>query len=392
MERNLNKKLMLKVNIINGRIWLPKDIQKSIKDEFILVKIKEKSFITKLTKDGRFFIPKEIRILTGDGKTDVSINIIKNLARTEKIIKDGCIDVLAFVPKKTISGYNILALEEKRELRLWYSTKGRPDEMKVNRFLPLGFITLLGYYQAEGGKIKLKKRRGREINFTNTNLRLIEDFLKYSTQLFDISLFKATINKRVGLDIEEISRVKEKLFIWGIKKENIQIRTGQRIKNFTVRLWISNSLLAEIIDSLMNYFRAQLSEEIVYKELVGFFLQGLLAGDGSFTSSRDKNGSLHSYLRVYEGNYEYIKDYQKMIDLFLGVTGKIRKEKKNMYQYYLFANWSVLLKMLEHNLWCKVATKQQKLIETIKNHRNFKFGWLKEEKLLEQVKSFQITR
>lgn len=379
------KKLMIDVNIADGRIWLPKDIQNGIKNEFILVKIKERSFITKLTKDGRFCIPKETRISIDDGKTNIIVEIIKNLVRTEKIIKNEQIDVLAFVPKKTISGYDTLVLEEKHKLQLWYSTQGRPNEITLNRFLPLEFITLLGYYQAEGGKLKLKKRRGREINFTNANLGLIVDFLKYSRQLFNVHLFKATITKREGLNEEELTKVNKILLAYGIKKENIHIRTGQRIKNFTVRLWISNSLLAEIIDNMMNYFRTWLSEEIVPLELVSFFLQGLLAGDGSFTSTRDKNGSLHSYLRVYEGKYEYLQDYQKMIDSFFKVHGKIRKEKKNMYQYYLFANWSTLLKMLKHNLWCKVPAKQQKLIDAIKNHRNFKFGWLKEEKLLEQA-------
>ncbi len=380
MNLKNNKKFDLIVNIKNNRIWLPKSIQKTIGNQFIEIKIGDICFITKLTKEGRFFIPKELRWNILNEPTKIQFSILKNIYRPKKFILNNKIDVLSFIPEKILSGFDILALEEENKIKLWYSTKGRPNDITINRFVPLEFFRLLGYYQAEGGKVKLRKRRGREINFTNADMGLIEDFLKYWGYLVNLNLCKCTIRYNPQLNYEKIIEVEDKLISIGIKAENINDKQAKRIKEYTVRIWITNSLLAEIIDSMMNEVRKYLIGSKSNKKLIVYFLQGLLAGDGNFYSTRDRKGCLHSYLRVFECNGGFVSDYRKLFES-LGINGKIKKIKnKNLYIFELFVNWAYLLKILKLGLLEKSPENQKRLENAIKQHRGYKFGWLTKSK------------
>jgi len=395
MNQKSNKTFSCNVNIKDNRIWLPKNIQKIIKTDFIRITIENSHFITKLTKDGRFVIPKKYRKNVSETSKIIKVNILRNLKRPMNNLSNNRIDVLSFVPEKTMSGFDILTLEKNKSLKLWYSTKGRPNELIINRFLPIEFILLIGYYQAEGGKAKLTKRRGREINFTNADLDIIIDFIKYLKYLINIDLLKCTLRYNKHIDYSTINKVKKKLISLGIKKENINDKQAERIKKYTIKIWVTNSVLGEIINNMMNKIRKYLSNKEANKKLIIYFLQSFIAGDGNFYSLRDNNGSLHSYLRLFESNKEFIEDYRKLLQK-LGINGKIRKVKnKNLYLYEVFVNWNLLLKILKLGLLEKSPNNQKRLINAIKQHRSYKFGWLnrKENKeLLDKVMSFKITR
>lgn len=376
MNFEYNKEFDVIVNIKNNRIWLPKSIQKTIGKQFIEIRIGDICFITKLTKEGRFFIPKESRGNISNDPTKIQLSILKNLDRPKKFILNGKIDVLSFVPEKTLSGFDVLALEEGDKILLWYSTKGRPNEITINRFVPLEFVRLLGYYQAEGGKVKLRKRRGREINFTNADIGLIEDFLKYLKYLVSLNLCKCTIRYNPQIDYTKIIQVKGKLISLEIKKENIRDKQAKRIKGYTVKIWLTNSILGESLDNMMNKVREYLSKDKTNKNLIVYFLQCLIAGDGNFYSVRDKKGCLHSHLRVFEANLGFIKDYQQLFEK-IGINGKIKKSKfKNYYIFDVSVNWNLLLLLLKFGLLEKSRDNHKRLIDTIKQHRGYKFGWL----------------
>lgn len=368
-----NKKIDLIVKIKNNRIWLPKHVQNIIGDEFIEVRIKNICFITKLTKDGRFFIRKKIGKRFPNKQSRIQVIILKNLDRSKKFISKNRVDILAFVPKKTLSGYNILALEKKDKIELWYSTKGGPNEIKINRFVPIYILRLLGYWQAEGGKLKLKKRRGREFNFTNKSIKIILDFLRLSENLIDPSLWRVSIRHNPSLPKKEITKISNILKKREITK--IKIKPAERIKTFTIKLWISNSLLAETLSNMVNFFRKYLiKSEInrVNEKLLIYFLQGLLAGDGSFFSKRDKYGSLHSRMSVYESNLNYIEDYKNLLNK-LNINGHIRKEKnKNLYIFTAYTNWKTLLTLREKELFEYSENNKNKIINAINNHRGYK--------------------
>lgn len=384
--------MKLDVNIKNNRIWLPKPIQHGIGGSFIEVKLNNISFVTKLTKDGRFAVPKQFRHQLQFSQIKSEITILKNVVRPKIVRVRNYLDVLNFIPETTISGFPVLTTATDKKLRLWYSTKGRPNELTVNRYVPSDFLVLLGYYQAEGGKMKLHHRRGREINFTNTDWNLIADFLFYIGRLIDIKLCKATIRYNKDVTYSMIETLKARLIRAGVKEENVFDKPAIRIRSYTVRIWVSNSLLAEIMDSMLNQLRKYLSSNSINKELIVYFLQGAIAGDGNFSSLRDKRGSLHSYLRIFEPNKEVIDDYGVMLRK-LGITTKIMKVKnKNLYLRHSFVNWHTLLRLLELGLLNKSPDNYSRLINAIKEHRNYKFGWLKARSLAEQVKSFEVTR
>ncbi len=386
----MNKQTSLNVNIKNNRIWLPKEIQEHIGNEFIEVEVGDMRFITKLTKDGRFFIPKTSIQRQLNGSFEIKFRAIKNLARPTNQIGGNLIDVLAFIPKRTLSGYDILALEESEKLRLWYSTKGRPNELVVNRFVPLDFLVLLGYYQAEGGKTKLHKRRGREMSFTNADAALVEDFLHYLRQLINVDMCKATVRYNDKINYEVVNEVKNKLISLGLKETNIKVKPAGRIRKYTVKIWASNSILGELVNNMMTKLRENLAERKTNETELVYFLQGAIAGDGNFSSLRDKNGSLHSYLRLYESKEKVAEDYLAMFKK-LGISAKIRKVE-NYYWCHFFVNWQLLMRLMKLQLLNKSPDNYPRLIRAVKEHRNYKFGWLRDEELIRKVKSAAYFR
>lgn len=385
-----DKKIELYANIKNNRIWLPKNIQNFIGKSFIEIKINDISFVTKITRDGRFFIPKDLRQNISEGSTKIRVSILENVVRTEKFDLENKIDILPFIPEKTMSGFDILAIEENRSIRLWYSAQGRPNEITLNQYIPIRFMRLLGYYQAEGGKVKLHKRRGRELNFTNANFDLIADYLDHLRDLLDIRLCKATIRHNPNANPDTLNDAKNRLVSIGLKEENIKIKSAKRIYCYTIKIWITNSILGEIIDKMLNKIRGFLVEKDADKKWIIYFLQGCLAGDGNFHSKRDKHGSLHSYLRMYESNEKVIQDYKKLFEKF-GMIGKIKQVKnKQMYIFVFFANWELLLEILKLGLLEKTKNNHIRLKEAIKRHRCYKFGWLKDKELIFKLENIKL--
>ena len=81
----------MKVEVKRGRVWLPNN--KEWLNKFIEFNIsnnkKKESFVTCINKDGRFYIPKQIRSKLNINK-EININNIKilnNIKRNEKLIK-----------------------------------------------------------------------------------------------------------------------------------------------------------------------------------------------------------------------------------------------------------------------------------------------------------------
>ncbi len=369
------------IKVRGNRIWLPKEIQKKIKGNFFEVKIRKSkrnsNFITILTKDGRFVIPKNIREFLKLELNDIvnaQIMEIKNKKRKIAFFKNGRFDMLAFIPNKTMSNFKVLAKEEDPLIHLWYSTKGRPKEIKIMRFLPLEFARFTGYFQAEGGKPKLEKRRGRELSFTNKSPKLIEEFLRLSKYLFDCSLWNATIRYNIVLKISEIEKISKLLEENGVSKEFIKAKNAKRISSYTVKLWISNSLLAETVSNMTECLMRYLTNnkwDIIKKDSCIYFLQGLFAGDGNFYSWKDKKGSLHSRFQIYEGKKKYIEIYKKLLSRF-GISGKIVKEKnKNLFIFRSYLNWNNLLTILDCGMF-KYSEHEASLKKTIIEHKKFK--------------------
>ena len=363
------------VHVKKGRVWL-KDV-KEYRGKFIEVFIKNKntqtSFIAVIPKDGRFYIPIKIRkYLEIDNDINIrKIVILKNKARSINLIENNKFNIISIIPNKTLSNYKIVIKELKNKYLCWYCTQGRPKEILLNKYVSLSFIKLLGYYQAEGGKPKLRKRNGRNFDFTNKRFDLIKDFFELSSYILDKKEWKATICYNKDIDYKIITDLKIRLNNLVIDSSHIFIKSAERIKEYIIKIWISNSILAETIDNFNKKIK-----DLIFKtkneNLFKLYYQGYLAGDGNFFAYRDKNGSLHSRTYLLEEKEEYIKLHKKILDIH-GFNGKIKKAKdKNLYKLILTNNWNMLIKLLEYDLFFNIPHHKEKLIWTIRNHNKFR--------------------
>jgi bifunctional DNA-binding transcriptional regulator/antitoxin component of YhaV-PrlF toxin-antitoxin module len=375
----------MKLRVNNGRFWIPLNYLKNAcveNSDFVNIKIRKGnkiiSFISKISeKDKRITIPKNERKILQLKKKDfinVTIKKIKNEKRTKKFIKHGKIDLLSFVPMKTLKGYEILACIQGSNLLLWYySEKGRPKEIILKRFSNLEIARFLGYLQAEGNKIprKIPKRRGLELSFTNKSLSMILDFLNLS-RLIGLSSndWNAQITYNINFSIRKVNKQK-KLFskLTSIPLKNIGLRSSDRVKEFTYKLWISTTILFEVVNAMMNKMRKYLINNY-NKMLLKYFTQGLLAGDGNFNYYKKK--SLHIRLSLFESNKEFIEDYSKLLEKF-ELKGKIRKVKnKNLYVLDIPINWNELITIFKNDLLVKSPENYKKLIESFNLHQKTK--------------------
>jgi hypothetical protein len=360
-------------NLEKYRIWVPKSLQKKLSKHFLRVELtsgeRNGCFVTKINHDGRIIIHKEVReyldLKPNDG-CNVCIVPLKNAKRLKKELHANRFDVLAYVPEMTMSGFEILALSKKNKIYLWYQAKGRPNEIEVERFLLPEFARFLGYYQAEGGKLKLKERRGREFNFTNKSPIIVEDFIKLSKSLIDINLWVVTIRYNPKIEKSRLDDAVLFLASNGITREKLKMHPATRIRDYTFSFRIGNSILAELVSRMMDVTRHQ--NEMNFSK---YFLQGLIAGDGCFSSNVDKNGSLHTAIRIFEPNLEYIRDYASAMGKF-GIFGKFKKDaKKNFFIFTASLNWNSLLKIYELDL-LKFTKHQNRLVKSIIQHKKYK--------------------
>lgn len=362
-------------NVERSRVWLSKELQKDYKNKFVEITIRnnlqKKSFISKINKDGRFYIPKSIKESMNIKEKVEVVNIlnIKNLIKSKKLINNNKIEILTAIPEKTLSGYPIAIKKEGRTYQCWYCAKGRPNEIIINKAIPLTFSRLLGYHQAEGGKPKLSKRRGRTLSFTNKKIELIKDYFQLANYMFNNQLIKATVRHNPKEAKENIENLKKELLKLGITQ--ISIKQAPRIKTFTIKLWVSNSLLAEIVDNLNTKLKQFLLED---EELEIFkdYYRGYLAGDGTFFVGRDKNNSMHAVAYLFEEREEYIKEHQEILNN-RGIIGGVKKAKnKNMFILTINCNWNTLLKLLEYDLFKVIPYHKKKLINAIRSHKKFR--------------------
>lgn len=368
--------MILKVK--RGRMWLPSN--KEYKNKFIEIFIKQDkntlSFLTKITNDGRIYIPKGLREELKLGENDkveiIRIDKLNNKERSINLIKNNYINVLAAIPKETLSKYEIIVIEKYGKYLCWYSTQGRPSEIIINKKVPLHFSRLLGYHQAEGGKPKLTKRRGRTFSFINTKIEIIKDFFKLSEDLFDKTLWNASIRyNKDAVNENELKLVRKELENLGIEKTKIRLKQGDKIRRYSILLWISNSLLSEIIENMNKKIREEINHN-KNKELFENYFQAVIAGDGNFFSYRDKKGSIHSRISIYEEKEDSIKSYKEILDLY-NLNGKIKRiNNKNLYALTINANWMILMKILKHNIFKFAPHHYKSLIWTIKNHKKYK--------------------
>lgn len=358
-----------KFNLIKNRVWVPANLKRIIGNGFFKFGIFQNgqkiSFISKLNKDGRLVIPKEYGSLK-TGSVTVSYSPIINCSRTKHTFVGSKIDLLSTIPTNTLSGFEILVSKKRGKLFVWYfSSKGRPDPIIIKRYVDSEFSRFLGYYRAEGGKSRVSRRRGREFSFTNKSLPIIQDFIKIFGSFSDTKMLKSRI--AYNPTFNDIPKVKRQLIDMGVDKNSITVGKSGNVKEFVIRLYVTNSLLSEIVNNSESLFRTHIHNSKNEAHLVEY-LRGVIAGDGCLYSYRDKKGSLHSKLNIFEPNRHALECIQNLLSS-LGIHGDIDRKNEKMYTYTAYLNWGGLLIMYEKAL---SPFKVNVLKNTIKSHKRFR--------------------
>jgi len=382
--------MAFKIKIRDRRFYIPRAIRMQEKmdlNAFYNIKTRHgrfaASFIIYLgEKDERIRIPKKIgqdlRLKMAD---EVEVTRISKIVRSptpKDFLNKNYIDLFYFIPKKTYSNLPVICREytkmHKKFLECWYSSKGRPSELSLKRFVSTDFLELCGYYQAEGSKLKLRARQGRNFLFTNSSPRIISNVVR---KLFDIGLEPEVISLYCRYDKSLAKRgagpkIRRFCSNLGLNGARLKIRSASRIENFVSIVAVTNSLFGETIMNAMDYFRKRFAYKIKdsEKELCYKFLRGLFDGDGSIFVHRDK--SLHIRIMLYEGRKEYVWDYANILQN-LGICGKITKVKnKNPYILTVNGNWQVLSKFLKGHILSLNIKKQEMLLNAINQHERFR--------------------
>ncbi|MDI6806312.1 MAG: LAGLIDADG family homing endonuclease [Candidatus Aenigmarchaeota archaeon] len=363
----------MKLNCVlkKNRIWIPKKFQHYLQNNFCKIVIrqnkKQRSFISKLGKDKRLVIPKEYLAALKDRSIQVQFTAIKNYKRPKIFVKNNRIDFLSFIPQRTLSGFEVLAFPLRNKIFAWYfASKGRPKSILISRFVDGGnFFRFIGYYRSEGGKPRLSYRRGREFSFTNKNLDVLSDFITLFKQITSIKILKATISYNPFNKVD-LNEIKSRLITLGLNEKSITKRVA-KVKEFTVRIYVTNSLLSETINNAENILRKYIIKSPTL-QFITQYLRGIILGDGSFYRWRDKKGSLHSRLQIFESDESAILDISKLL-AYLGVHGNFKKSNKKMFTYTAFLNWQDLLKLYYFRL---LGERTKYLRSVIKKHKRFR--------------------
>ncbi len=368
---NINDKIV--------RIQIPPKIHKKIKGNFVKIKINNIELLDKISSEKRFVIPKNLKQkIKFSNKNEIIIKMIKNKKKNKKeSIVNGKLNVIKFIPEKTREGTKINIIEEGSNLICYIKNfKGRLNQVIIKKEVPFEFCRLLGYYQAEGAKEKIiKKRRGRQVVITNTNFNLIKDFISLSKNLIEINNWNVEV-KSTKRNESKGEFLEKRLIELGIQKNKIKRRKEEKLKDFSIRLSIYSTLLSDIILNFMDCLRRKLIKEDIlerkYLEIYINFMQGLFSGDGNYNTYKNKEGGTHHRVIFYEGDNNYAIDYQKLLKK-LGIESNVIKIKdKNLYIVRATLNWKGLLLLQELKLFEYHKKHKETLINSIKTHKSYK--------------------
>ena len=259
-----------------------------------------------------------------------------------------------------------------RRLECWYSSKGRPNELVVERFISTDFLRLCGYYQAEGAKLKLRSRQGRSFQFSNSAETIIRNVIE---RLHELGLTSDSISLYARYNPHKkrsmLGRVKRLASELKLSDGRVRANPALRIANVVYNIVVTSSIFGETVMNAMDYFRRRFAKRIRRSEtnLCYKFLQGLFDGDGSLFVFRDK--SLHIRIMLYEGNRDYANDYSKILNN-LGISNKITKDSsKNLYKLHINGSWKTISKFLKGNVFALNEKKQATFLNAIRQHERF---------------------
>ena len=321
-------KMLLKVKKIGEDrlcLYVPKKNQNKIKFNFkdiIKLKLikKNKSMETISKYNYLISIKKEVIKKLEVKKGDVLKVILEDFnhkSRSVESLHSGKLDLLNFVPEKTIKGSKIIIEEFFKKqipyLRLCsFHERGSSFNIEVRRFVDLNiFGKLLGQIQAEGSKTNFKV-----LEFCNKSLTELKDFLDF--------IYYLGINReRIFVKLDYHTKIKNidkevKRF-----KDFVKLNVNYLAPNdkggigFGFKIIVRSTIFSQLILNTLEKLRLIIeTTDNRFKELNDGYLAKLLSGDGNFEITSKKRRTIQSRLKITDGNINYLNHYKKILEKY----------------------------------------------------------------------------
>ncbi len=282
---------------------------------------------------------------------DIVVNIDEN----------SYVDLVSLIKGSRVHGYSLTEqfpfkyqILPNDKIRIWYETGGGqyvPKPIEINRFIELNkeIFTCFGLLQAESCKVK----GYLTLDFSNCLPFLQKFILDYFEKYWDIyrSLWECEVYYWKGRLTQKIEN--DLKFFWSKElcispkkiriMEGTQYRLSDKASEYGVaRLQLNNKTFRTLIMIVLDRIIKPMVEE--NHEYCGYYLQGLLVGDGSL--SLDSSGSLAYVGIAFNPNSDEREHYFKLLDT-IGIKINKKTLRKKEIKNIQMTGWWNYLKILQ---------------------------------------------
>jgi hypothetical protein len=344
-------------------------------DSILFLEVFGKTFFRAFNKDFQISIPKRFF----DKPVErVLINIIgvysKSLATKrclKKYVKD-CINVEAFIPKKTIFGKNILVFDLGNWEYVWYVSAGGVEPIKIKKKINAERIAeLVGFFFGDGNTSKFV-RSFRLNNCEASTLVYCVDILNelgIQRNLLKVQIIYNSHNK-IGMNVRRrcIDYWSKVLMVKKSQIVSVNWNKGksESLKYGSARIFFDSAIFVEILlHGILKDFIKILKnpQNKIELSILEGFVRGLAAAEGCVYL---RDGVLSKVSMSFNQNSRDLEFYKKIFTN-LGIT--YGKHKQNELYIYGAKNFSILDKI---DIFKMHKKRKQKFLTGYSNHKFLK--------------------
>lgn len=273
-------------------------------------------------------IPKEVVQKFKPKKGDpikINIELFENL-RSNKLIKNGYLDILAAIPLNIENKTILIELLDRDLLKIWYFGNTKPKPIILKRFIKIDrqLGEFFGLVQAESGK------KGERFSFTNKFLSEITFFIEYFKNFGVNEDWNYIIyhNPKLKEELEkEVKLLKDHL---KIVNKKISLIKNKTLCHIIYNIDISSIVLRIIMITLLKTLRNYISDVKMFSKELKEFAEGFiikdLIGDGTVGFNKTSGGL---NITISEQDLDSQKDIVKILKK-LGISTNICGIKINL--------------------------------------------------------------
>lgn len=309
---------------------LYKDIRKRLKistSNILFIEVNDTEFMRIPNKDFHITIPKKT---VKHNKRNINLKILgiydrHSAKKRESILfQDNCMNIKAFIPRKTIFGHEIYVIDEGLYSYVWYPVGGGVKHLKIKNKTDYEKLSeLIGFYFGDGNTSN-DIRSFRLNNCESSTLNYCLDILE------ELGIKRSDIKVQIiySSDKEINSKIKKRCVLYWSKTLDInrnQIVSVNRSKNKretlkygSARIFYDNSILVEVmLHGILRKFIEIVKNprnESEKKITEGFF-RGLLAAEGSPILERGSLRKVGISFNPHTNDLEFYKILLSNLDI-----------------------------------------------------------------------------